>query len=147
MQSIHPSPVQTKQLSNARPQSELHLMLVCIKALANLSNQLHQRLEGEVILIGDIPKLNIPLKYFLVEPLHKDQKRQPKTITPLIHCFWSGVDSFLHLPSCRIWKARKRRFKSWKPKISTIKMSYQIFASGLLKSIRHWVPSILNELN
>jgi hypothetical protein len=38
MQSIHPSPVQTKQLSNARPQSELHLMLVCIKALLNLSN-------------------------------------------------------------------------------------------------------------
>jgi hypothetical protein len=34
------------------------------KTLSNISSQLHQNLDGKVVLIRKIPKLDIPLKHF-----------------------------------------------------------------------------------
>jgi hypothetical protein len=39
-------------------------MHVGIKTLVNISSQLHQHLEGKVVLIGKILNLDIPLEYF-----------------------------------------------------------------------------------
>jgi hypothetical protein len=70
------SPDLTQQVSDARPQPKPHGRLACtIETLANLSNQLHQRLKGEVILVGDLLEMDTPLDYFLVETLYKVQVR------------------------------------------------------------------------
>jgi hypothetical protein len=71
-------------------------MLVNIKTPTNLSSQLYRCSKGKEILIGNVSKLDIPLEYFFGGTI--TQSLEPKTITPFIHCFQSGVDFFLHLP-------------------------------------------------
>jgi len=39
-------------------------MLGGTKTLTNLFSQLHRRLEGKAIIVGDFPKLNIPFEFF-----------------------------------------------------------------------------------
>ncbi len=65
MRSLNPD--LTQQVSNARPQPKPHARSACtIETLANLSNQLHQRLKGELILVGDLLEMDTPLDYFPV---------------------------------------------------------------------------------
>lgn len=67
------------------------------KIPTNIFSQLHQCLEGEVILIGDILELDTPRNTFPVETLHKVQVKQSKTITPLIPHLQYKVDFSPHL--------------------------------------------------
>jgi hypothetical protein len=56
---------QPKQVSDVRPQPKLHLVPASTaKTPTTLFSHLHQQLEGEAILVGDILKMDIPLKYF-----------------------------------------------------------------------------------
>jgi hypothetical protein len=65
MEKVSGARPQLTQVFCARPQSELRPMPVgMVKTLVTVSNQLHQQLEGEIILVDDIPKMDIPLDYF-----------------------------------------------------------------------------------
>jgi hypothetical protein len=54
-------------------------------------------LEGKVILIGDITKLDIPLEYFFDGNIAQSSSEAAKDHAPLIPHFWYGVDFFFHL--------------------------------------------------
>jgi hypothetical protein len=53
-----PNPVWLEHHFSVWSPSKLNLMFACTKTLANIFNQLHCRLEGEAILVGDIPELD-----------------------------------------------------------------------------------------
>lgn len=77
--------------------SELHSMPTCMaKPLISLFNQLHQWLEGEVIPVGDVPKMDTPLKYFSDGNLVQSLSEATEGRSPPDTSFWYGVDFFLH---------------------------------------------------
>jgi hypothetical protein len=68
-----------------------------MKTLVNISSQLHQHLEGKVVLIGKILKLDIPLEYFFGRNIAHSLGEAVEDRHPLIPHFWYGVNFFLHL--------------------------------------------------
>jgi hypothetical protein len=66
------------------------------KTPINLSSQLQQWLEGEAILVGDIPKMDTPPKYFSNGNLVQSLSEATEECHPLDISFWYGVDFFLH---------------------------------------------------
>jgi hypothetical protein len=56
--------IQPTNFFGARLPQKLHPTSKGTETLATLFHQLHHCLEGKEIPIGDIPKLDIPLKYF-----------------------------------------------------------------------------------
>jgi hypothetical protein len=71
-------------------------MLEGTETPANVSNQLHQCLEGEVIPVGDILELDIPLNYFFTGTIAHNLGEVAKHCCPLIFHFQYKVDFFLH---------------------------------------------------
>lgn len=66
----------TQQVSSVRLQLEMCPRLASlVKTLSKLFNQLHRRLEGELILISNLLEMDTPSNFFLVEILYKIQVR------------------------------------------------------------------------